>query len=192
VWVERRQSTLGGLQVLYATRLQAAVLAILEQTRQCSEAGKAPASICYQLGLWVIVSSPTAPTVLHLDMAFSRASFGRGQRAGHRGVPGGRAFRHSPTPSLPRPEGSQIHQQNIVAAPKLTKDFDDRIKIENVEYVTSFNWKETHEPTILVPGKCARRAPSRRESSLASSATHGPPVGNSLILYLFGILDLTL
>ncbi|KAK5079899.1 hypothetical protein LTR70_005630 [Exophiala xenobiotica] len=99
-------------------------------------------------------------------MTFSRSSFGRGQRAGHRGAPGGHDFRRTPAASLPKPEHSQRQIESIAAAPALTEDFDDKIRIENVEYVTSFNWKETRDPTIIVPGKPPRWQPPSSAQSL--------------------------
>lgn len=106
-------------------------------------------------------------------MTFSRSTFGRGQRAGHRGAPGSRNFRHTLAASLPKPEHSQTQLESIAAAPALTEDFDDKIKIENVEYVTSFNWKETRDPTILVPGKyCTPARPGANLPAAAPSWRH--------------------
>ena len=73
---------------------------------------------------------------------------------GNRGQ-GGRSFHQPTTSSLPKPEGSQKKLLDIISAKTLSTKFkfDGNAQIENVQYVASFNWKESRDPSILVPGK---------------------------------------
>lgn len=113
-------------------------------------------------------------------MAFSTRGFGHG----HRGGRGGRNFQSAPAAALPQPESSQKLLEGIATASMMARGFDDKIKIEKVEYVTSFNWKEARDPTILVPGKFKY---GWRELSCCRSPTPLRPLSSSphISLHLF-------
>ena len=46
-----------------------------------------------------------------------------------------------------------------IPAPPQPSPLDD-IPIENVEYVASYNWVDTEQPTIVVPGTSVLLSPS--------------------------------
>jgi len=83
----------------------------------------------------------------------SNRTFARGHRGGYRGGRGGRNFQHAATAPLPKPEGSQRQLESIAEVAMMPGNCHDETKIKNVEYVTSFNWKDNRHPIILVPGK---------------------------------------
>lgn len=78
----------------------------------------------------------------------------RRHRGGYAGRRFGTAQSLQPEIALPPPSASQRKIEDIDTAKiNLPPGDDASPKVQNVELVASFNWKEAKHTTILVPGK---------------------------------------
>ena len=89
----------------------------------------------------------------------------RGKYREKRPRAGRRPWQPRSEPSLPDPDSSQDKIEEVVSAEAPWTDKNKQPAIENVEVVSTFNWKDTPEPTIMVPGE------SHTSSSSTASVT---------------------
>lgn len=85
-------------------------------------------------------------------MAYGNRHF----RASYRGGRVGQPFLRPEVAILPKPGTSQKQFEIINTAQDLAGSYSDNTEIRNVEYVASFNWQETRDPVILIPGTRAQ------------------------------------
>ncbi len=83
-----------------------------------------------------------------------RGGYGRGRgRGGWGGARGTRTLNSSRPEAPPKPLGPAVDTINI----KTLLTEQEAPKIEDVEYIASYNWLDVKSPVILVPGETFTR-----------------------------------
>jgi hypothetical protein len=80
---------------------------------------------------------------------------------GGRGRGGSMAVPHNSPPEADLKKGLDTSKVIETIPPPPRPSALEDVPIENVEYVASYNWVDTEDPTIIVPGTSSPSAPER-------------------------------